>query len=148
MMTISKSLLFCLVACCGLYGLSDGASLPSTIENAVEGVGSATKNLLPTINDVLGCNSSDSNNLPSTSELTDNPIKSVTKSLCYILSTVQDESKSLTDIINDPLHTIIPPVMAVLKNLNESNIVPDPLNTLLHTILGLYDINRLIMSAL
>ncbi|XP_014614582.1 PREDICTED: uncharacterized protein LOC106792353 [Polistes canadensis] len=148
MMKISKSLLFCLVVCCGLYGLSDGATLPSVFNDTVTEVGSTTWTLLSKVDDILNCNSSDSNYLPSPSEIAAHPIKSLSNCICYTLKTIRNGGKAATDVFNHPLETVLPPIMAVLKNFSDSNIVPDPLNSLLHTIISLYDINRLLMSAL
>ncbi|XP_015184827.1 PREDICTED: uncharacterized protein LOC107070819 [Polistes dominula] len=152
MMKMSKSLLFCLVVCCGLYNLSDGATIPSMLTNVVKDVGSSGMTLLSTVDDILGCSSKDSDNIPSPTEIATNPIQSLTQSLCFILKRVSDLTKSTNDLMENPvstlLQTLFPPIMAVLKSVHDSNIVPEPLNLWLQTILNLYDINRLLMNAI
>ncbi|KAI4501494.1 hypothetical protein M0802_003371 [Mischocyttarus mexicanus] len=149
-MKISKSLLFCLIVCCGFYGLSDGASITSIIQDAVEEVGSNATSYLSIITGFLGCKSTGLNNIPLSSEYTTNPLTAIKQSLCYVIDSVKDLSNFADEVVKNPLKAFIqnflPPIVQVLRSLDQSNIIPQPLEAIIHTIVTLYDINRLLIG--
>ncbi|XP_047359568.1 uncharacterized protein LOC124952945 isoform X2 [Vespa velutina] len=150
-MKIPTLIFLCMVFICGLHGLSDAASIPTGKTMDTTEIGNNGFDLLSNVGNLLECNLLGSDKIPSSVEISTNPLRSLKAVLCFFFERIIDTTEKITNNkLVQPMgvifENIVPSLKELLQNVLDSHILSPTYSSLIHTLLQLYNMGILLSS--